>query len=112
MATAKYFAESEIHIPVVLSVGFRVFFRCSTHLRYSQLREIRLFADNKSSWGVSFRKELRCCIGGEVVLSTKLISKCKNMKHIFWTADERSNRRKILAVTTQLKQLRREVEVA
>ena len=30
------------------------------------------------------------------------------MKHIFWTADERSNRRKILAVTTQLEQLRKE----
>ena len=30
------------------------------------------------------------------------------MKHIFWTADERSNRRKILAVSTQLKQLRKE----
>ena len=30
------------------------------------------------------------------------------MKHIFWTADERSNRRKILAVTTQLKELRKE----
>ena len=30
-------------------------------------------------------------------------------KHIIiWTADERSNRRKILAVTTQLKQLRKE----
>ena len=27
------------------------------------------------------------------------------MKHIFWTADERSNRKKIVAVTTQLKQL-------
>ena len=36
------------------------------------------------------------------------INKCKYMKHIFWTADERSNRRKILAVTTQLKQLRKE----
>ena len=31
------------------------------------------------------------------------------MKHIFWTADERSNRRKILAVSTQLKQLRKEM---
>ena len=30
------------------------------------------------------------------------------MKHIIWTADERSNRRKILAVSTQLKQLRKE----
>ena len=30
------------------------------------------------------------------------------MKNTFWTADERSNRRKILAVTTQLKQLRKE----
>ena len=28
------------------------------------------------------------------------------MKHIFRTANERSNRRKILAVSTQLKQLR------
>ena len=33
---------------------------------------------------------------------------CKYMKHIFWTSDERSNRRKILAVRTQLKQLRKE----
>ena len=31
-----------------------------------------------------------------------------NIWNIFWTADERSNRRKILAVTTQLKQLRKE----
>ena len=30
------------------------------------------------------------------------------MKHIFWTADERLNSRKILAVSTQLKQLRKE----
>ena len=30
------------------------------------------------------------------------------MKHIFWTVDERSNRRKILTVSTQLKQLRKE----
>ena len=30
------------------------------------------------------------------------------MEHIFWTADERSNRRKILAVSMQLKQLRKE----
>ena len=34
------------------------------------------------------------------------LNECKYMKHIFWTADERSNRRKILAVSTQLKQLR------
>ena len=32
----------------------------------------------------------------------------KYMKHIFLTADERSDRRKILAVKTQLKQLRDE----
>ena len=36
------------------------------------------------------------------------INKFKYLKRIFWTADERSNRRKILAVTTQLKQLRKE----
>ena len=30
------------------------------------------------------------------------------MKHIFWTADETWNRRKILAVSTQLKQLQKE----
>ena len=30
------------------------------------------------------------------------------MKHIFWTADERSNKRKILTVSTQPKQLRKE----
>ena len=30
------------------------------------------------------------------------------MKHMFWTADEISNRRNILAVTTQLKQLQKE----
>ena len=36
-----------------------------------------------------------------------IISKCKYMKHIFWTADETSNRKMILAVTTQLKQLRK-----
>ena len=33
-------------------------------------------------------------------------NECKYLKHIFWTADERSNRRKILAVSAQLKLLR------
>ena len=36
------------------------------------------------------------------------LNKCKYLKHIFRTADERSNRRKILEITNQLKQLRKE----
>ena len=39
------------------------------------------------------------------------INECKYMKHIFWTADESSNRRKILAVSTQLKQLQRSCDL-
>ena len=43
----------------------------------------------------------------EFVTREGWINECKYLKHIFWTADESSNRRKILAVSTQLKQLRR-----
>ena len=35
-------------------------------------------------------------------------SEWKHMKHIFWTADEKSNRRKIRTVSRQLKKLRKE----
>ena len=51
--------------------------------------------------------ELSSQLGAGQIVSLKYtregwINECRYMKHIFWTADERSNRRKILAVSTQL----------
>ena len=42
------------------------------------------------------------------IITKMWINDCKYMKHISWTADKRTNRRKIIAVSTQLKQLPKE----
>ena len=68
------------------------------------LREFKLLFCNRTPRGM-----LLCVwLAGGMSALTRIWIECKYMKHIFWTADERSNRRKILAVNTQLEQLRKE----